>query len=301
MAGSIEHARWDTVRRALRDAGERFAAMVGDAPYPDAMATREWTIAESAAHVTAIAWLYTAVARGDDTPSPFPGLAGPISAVTVDGVAALNELAMEQFPERDPRVLAELLRAHIGEVLRATENLDPALPITWLGDSRVPLAGVLAHLVNELLVHGWDIARAARAPWPMPPHEAALFFDLFLVGMMRHDVGHLLDHGQPARDRRVAVRFHSRHTAPATLVLRGGRVWVEDPGPGVDAHVGFDPATLNLMLFGRVSKPRAALTGKLVVWGRRPWLLPVFLRTVRLPANARARARPLPQPASGPA
>ena len=48
----------------------------------------------------------------------------------------------------------------------------------------------------------------------------------------------------------------------------------------------FDPATLNLMLFGRISRVRAAVTGKLVISGRRPWLLPTFLRTVRLPTNA---------------
>jgi hypothetical protein len=37
------------------------------------------------------------------------------------------------------------------------------------------------------------------------------------------------------------------------------------------------------MLFHRISKPRAVLTGKVVVRGRRPWLLPTFLRTVRCP------------------
>jgi hypothetical protein len=38
-----------------------------------------------------------------------------------------------------------------------------------------------------------------------------------------------------------------------------------------------------LMMFHRISKARAALTGSVVVRGPRPWLLPRFLRTVRCP------------------
>jgi hypothetical protein len=49
-------------------------------------------------------------------------------------------------------------------------------------------------------------------------------------------------------------------------------------------RVRFDPATLNLMLFGRVSRLQGALTGKLIVSGPRPWLLPAFQRTVRFPS-----------------
>lgn len=120
----------------------------------------------------------------------------------------------------------------------------------------------------------------------MARRDAALFFDLFVVGMVRHDVGRLLDDSPPPRDRRIAVSFRSRYTRPVTLALHRGRVSAEEPGGPVDVRVRFDPPTLNLMLFGRVSRPRAALTGRLVVAGRRPWLLPAFLRTLRLPTNS---------------
>jgi hypothetical protein len=48
--------------------------------------------------------------------------------------------------------------------------------------------------------------------------------------------------------------------------------------------VRFDPATLNMMMFGRISRPRAILNRKIVIGGRRPWLMPAFLRTVRVPS-----------------
>jgi hypothetical protein len=50
--------------------------------------------------------------------------------------------------------------------------------------------------------------------------------------------------------------------------------------------LSFHPPTLSLMLFGRIGKVRAMLSGGVAVRGRRPWLLPVFMRTVRLPAPA---------------
>jgi hypothetical protein len=139
-------------------------------------------------------------------------------------------------------------------------------------------------LTNELQIHGRDIARATRSGWVTPPEYAAQFIDLFVVGVIRCGVGRLLfKEGGPNR-RRVAVELRSRYTTPVTLVLSNGKVTVTEAGGPIDVRVRFDPVTLNLMMFGRISRPRAALSGKLVVSGPRPWLLPTFLRTVRFPA-----------------
>ncbi|MGW2154975.1 maleylpyruvate isomerase N-terminal domain-containing protein [Nonomuraea sp. NPDC001699] len=285
----ITYGKWASVRGSLKTTADRFAKLISIVD-PQAMATREWTVAETAAHVTAIASLYTSVVRGD-VASPFPELAEAILQANVDTVSALNEQAFGHFAERDPLVLAERLRADVREILSAGAEVDPATPVPWLGDARVPVAGVLAHLLNELLLHGWDVARATRTPWSVPARDAGLFFDLFLIGMIRNDYGRLMDTGSPAPPRRITVGFHSAHTAPAALVLDRGRVSVAEAGARVDAHVGFDPAALNLLLFGRMSRTRAALTGKVAVWGRRPWLLPAFLRFVRLPTTTAPRAR----------
>ncbi|RSN02107.1 hypothetical protein DMB42_37995 [Nonomuraea sp. WAC 01424] len=289
MAGHITYDKWASARGSLKATGDRFAKLISIVD-PHTMATGEWTVAETAAHVGMIATLYTSTVRPGEVPSPFPGLEEAILGANVDTVSTLNELAFGHSAERDPLVLADRLRDDIREILRATADVDPATPVPWLGDARVPIAGVLAHLVNELLLHGWDVARATRTPWALPARDAGLFFDLFLVGMIRNDYGSLMDTGSPAPRRRIAVGFHSAHTAPAALVLDHGRVSVAEVDAGVDAHVRFDPATLNLLLFGRVSRTRAALTGKLAVWGRRPWLLPAFLRFVRLPTTTRPRS-----------
>jgi len=274
--------QWRAVRAAVPVAGARFADLVAGVPDARAKALGEWSIAETASHVGMIALMYTTMIRGDGDSLPLPGLAEPMNAASVDTISRMNALALELYPERDPVRLAERLRADIAEVLQVSADLDPEKPVWWLGGSRVPVAGVLAHLVNELLIHGLDIARATRRPWPIPAAYEALFLDLFLFGMVRNDMGSLLDDAMPS-PRRIAVEFRSDHTRPTVLALQHGELRAEEPDGTADVRLRFDPAVLVPMMFGRITKSRAVLSGKVRIGGPRPWLLPAFLRTVRMP------------------
>lgn len=276
----ITEERWTTTRTAVADSAKRFLDLAA-ASDPHTMATADWSVADTVAHVGTIAYMYTHIVRSADP--AMPAVAERIRTTTVDTVSDLNAETLGLFPDRDPVALVERLRADIDEVLLATESADPATPVPWLGGSRVPIGGVLAHLVNELHIHGRDIARATGTPWHTPPEHAALFFEVFFVELLRHGVGHLLDNDEPPRDRRIAVGFRSRYTTPVTIVLHRGQVSVADWNSPADVRIAFDPPAFNLMMFHRISKPRAALTGKVRVWGRRPWLLPTFLKTVRCP------------------
>jgi Mycothiol maleylpyruvate isomerase N-terminal domain len=284
LAPTITDAQWRAVRNALAETGERFTGMVRTAD-PQAMATADWTVAETAAHVLVIALLYTSVVDPDHTPLPIPELAGRIATATVDNVHEFNAEGLRRLPDRDPRSVASRLTDCVERILRTTADDPPAKPLTWLGESQVPVAGVLAHLLNELQIHGRDIARAVRSPWTVPAADAALYWELFFIGMLRYSYGRLLDDcTEPARERRIAVEFRSPYNAPAVVVLHRGRVSLDIPGRDVDVRVSFDPPTMNLMMFGRVSRLRAVVTGKVVIRGPRPWLLPVFLRTVHMPS-----------------
>ncbi|ATE55371.1 maleylpyruvate isomerase family mycothiol-dependent enzyme [Actinosynnema pretiosum] len=282
-ATRVTPERWRQARRAVLDAGERFAALVESAPDPAARAVGRWSVAETAAHVTAIALNNTAVVAGGTKPFPVPEVRPHLVATTLATLSGgMNTAQLAAFTERDPRRLAARLREALAEVLATTEHADPTTALPWLGGSRLPLAGLLAHLANELLVHGWDVARAAGARWELPEEQAALFVDLFLVELTRHGVGRLLD-DYPDPPRPIAVGFHSTRTEPVTLVVGAGVARVEEGGGPCDAHLRFRPSALDLVLFHRIGPVRAALTGGLLVAGRRPWLLGPFLRKVRMP------------------
>jgi uncharacterized protein (TIGR03083 family) len=284
MTVSVSEKQWDAVRESVRTTAGRFRELVSSVPDPGTRVTVKWSVADMTAHVTTVAFLNTMLLQAAAVPIPMPGLTDAIAATTVEGVHGLNDQVLSYFTERDPARLRGMLRDHVDLMLAASRNHDPAETFSWLGGARVPLAGMFAHMVNELLIHGNDIARAVKAPWAMPPEDAALFFDLFYVGLASGNPGRLLEGSKRPLKRRIAVEFRSGYTTPVTVVVRNGNVSIEPISPGADATVRFDPATLNMMMFGRISKPRAVLTRKIVISGRRPWLMPAFLRTVRLPS-----------------
>jgi uncharacterized protein (TIGR03083 family) len=271
--------RWPAVRASLSDAFDRFADLVLSAPDPRAMATAHWSIADLAAHVSTTAAMY----RFTLPPGDPATVAALIAGTTVDNLALLNEKRLGSYTERDPRAIVERIRGDITHMLDTSADLDPATPIPWLGGAKIPLAGALAHMANELLIHGRDVAGPLGRKWTIAAHDAALVFDLFIIGLLRYGPGAFLDSDVPPRDRRIAVEFRSAHTAPVAMVLHRGAVSAEEPAPDDDARITFDPETLMLMLFHRISKARAVMTGGVRISGRRPWLLPGFLRVVRAP------------------
>jgi uncharacterized protein (TIGR03083 family) len=280
----ITPENWTAVRAALEDVADRFGRMVAAAPDPGRLATKHWTVAETAAHVTGIAWMYTSLLAPDEAPGPIPGLNEHLPSGTVDNLAeGFNTTLLANYTERDPHELTRRLAASVEEILRLTADTDPFRTLSWLGGSKLPVAGVLAHMMNEILVHGWDVGRAVGVPWQVSEEYAGLFIELFLVEIIRNGVGKALDDDRPVRPGRIAIEFRSAYTTPVTIVLDTGVVSVEEPRRNNDIRVFFKPAMLDLVLFHRVAKPRAALTGAMRVWGRRPWLLPAFLQKVRLP------------------
>jgi hypothetical protein len=284
MTASVTEEQWDAVRESVRTTAGRFCELVSSIPDPGTRATVKWSVADMTAHVTTVAFLNTMLLQAATIPFDMPGLTEAIAATTVEGVHGLNDQVLSYFTERDAGRLTGMLHDHVDLMLTAARSHDPAETFSWLGGARLPLAGMFAHMVNELLIHGNDIARAVKVPWAMPPEDAALFFDLFYVGLVGGNTGRLLDGSKRPLKRPIAVEFRSGYTIPVTFVVRNGQAAIEPAGPPVDATVRFDPATLNMMMFGRISKVQAVLTRKIVIGGRRPWLMPAFLRTIRLPS-----------------
>ncbi|GAA4689881.1 hypothetical protein Prum_101490 [Phytohabitans rumicis] len=290
----VAPGKWVEARVALRHAANRFAELLSAVPDPEVPATRSWSVAQTAAHMASLAWACTTIAGTGPDATRDDVLDKQFGATNVDNVRDFNDLLLRQYvEERDLAALTDQLLRDVTTVLETTDGRDPTEAVDWLGGSRLPLAGLLAHLTNELHIHGWDIARGIRAPWTIPPADAGMFFELFLLGVIHFGYGGLLDSTPRASRRRITVQFRSRYTTPATIVLDGSldgpgnrdRVTVEAPRPDNDVRLSFHPPSLNLMLFGRLSAARVALTGKVVVWGPRPWLLPAFLRTLHMPNN----------------
>jgi hypothetical protein len=83
----------------------------------------------------------------------------------------------------------------------------------------------------------------------------------------------------PAAARRAAGVYHLglRGDGDWTYHVHDGAVTVQRGRPErADVHISADPVVFLRNAYGRLSPARAALTGGIVMWGRRPWLARPF-------------------------
>ena len=244
---------------AARGAADRFAALLRAVPDPGVTAIGHWTVRDVAAHVAGGAELYAGIVRG--TPSPAP---------TIDAITALNEQIIGTVAESDPPALADRVETAVADLLAASEQHqgDPDLP--WHAGLRLPLSTLLAVACGEYLVHGHDIARAARARWPVPSSWARTVF-LGVLPVVPHYLLAERAHGRPAR---FDIRMRGERGARAVFAVAGGALVIESPAPGrhADCHLSADPWAVLLVLYGRSGPLTPALTGRILAWGRRPCL-----------------------------
>ncbi|MDG4775018.1 hypothetical protein [Solwaraspora sp. WMMD792] len=280
---SVTSDQWRCAATSAPDLSRRLLTLVDGLP-ADHPVTADWSLADTMAHLATITAMDIALVTGGVPNLPVPEINELRANTTVDTVAEMNRRVLAQFTERDVPALSARIRADVAELTRLADSVDPQHEVSWLGAAQLPVAGLYSHLLNEMNIHAWDIARSVGARWHTDPHQAALFVDVFLAGVTRCGYGRLLDHDRPVRAGRISVTFHPRTGGPTTLALVDGRVLLEPVDPRPDVRLRYDPATFNLMLFGRVGRLRAALGRKVAVGGRRPWLLPTFMSTMRLPS-----------------
>lgn len=282
MELELTDRRWRDLRAALAGAADRFARMVLACPTPDRRTIGDWSAVDTAAHVAIVARLNAGLIDGNRSPLDEPELDRLWLESSFGAFARLNDMSLDHFPEREPEVVANRLLEEVDLLLSRAGDIDPHEIRPWLGGANFPAASHVAHQLNEILIHGLDIARAIDVPWHISTEEAAFTFDLFLMHLLGGDSGKLLGGGgMPGR---VAIEFRSKHTTPVVLTSDNGRISVEPPNGGkVDARIRFDPATMMLTVFRRERLVRAVATGKVFAFGRRPWAAVTYLKGMRSP------------------
>jgi uncharacterized protein (TIGR03083 family) len=279
----ITDQRWADARDALAGAAERFSRMLLDCRTPDRRTIGDWSVADTAAHVAVVARLNAGLISGDLAPLDAPELDRGWQESSLGGFGRLNALSLEHFPERALDVVSNTLLEEVDLLLNRAKDVDPRELRPWLGSAQLPAASHVAHQLNEVLIHGLDIARALNVPWPISAHESALTFDLFLMPMLGGRSGRLLA-GSGGNEGRVTIEFRSKHTTPVILTSDNGRLQVEPADGGkVDAQVRFDPTAMMLTIFRRTRLLRSVATGKVFAFGRRPWAAVTYLRGMRSP------------------
>jgi hypothetical protein len=77
--------------------------------------------------------------------------------------------------------------------------------------------------------------------------------------------------GRPAR---YDIRLRGEGASRAVFTIEGGSLTVGAPvaGQRADCYLSADPWAFLLVLYGRTGPLAPALAGRILAWGRRPWL-----------------------------
>jgi hypothetical protein len=132
--------------------------------------------------------------------------------------------------------------------------------------------------LGELLVHGRDLARTAKQPWAVEPRIA-----VHCVRAAYAAVPTLLDRDRAAQ-RPTTFQIDVRGDASTTWAFSGSGLTIS-PTSGharPDCRLVVDAATITLVMYGRISPLRAALSFKARASGRRP-LAALRLRDYAVP------------------
>jgi hypothetical protein len=271
---------------ATRVETERFVELLRGGVSPDATAIGHWTAGEVAAHIWHVLGWMVLMARGE--PSPL---------THVSKISAASDALIASDPERDPGKLATRIEGRAREFLVGVEGREGNPEVTWHGGIRLPLSTLPAIAVEELIVHGRDIARSSGLDWKISQESARL---ALLSGS--HLLPHFVDPAE-ARDFRATYRVRVRGGPDHYMVFDGpdlefiptqpdsasGSVAViTDPaqdqlarprtprrptrGLRPDCTISADPVAYLLLGTRRIGLLRPALTGRVITYGRKPWL-----------------------------
>ncbi len=168
--------------------------------------------------------------------------------------------------ERDLTAIANRIQVAADRFIDEADAADWTQPVTWHGGVKIPVYALAAILTNEADVHGLDVASAEGRTWTIPADHARLIITGHFP-MLPHFVN------------KAAADF----AAVYELKIRGGdRVYVTvDHGTvdfdtartaPVDCHISVDPISYLLVGYGRKSQWVSIAAGKIVAWGKKPWL-----------------------------
>ena len=258
-------------REALASVVPRLTALIRSIRNPAAHAVGDWNAGDVAVHLAHVWETLPALANGGlESPLRAPGELAGLTASRVRG---------EQ--DRDLEATATRIEAAASAYLTIPTTESAMRP--WLVEgTALPASCFSCHLLNESLVHGYDIAHAEGRRWRIEPAHAGMAIMGFVFPALS-----VVDPTFPVdQERGAGVRacfdIRVRRTGRVFFILDDGAATIEAPSRRpVDCHISAEPTTLFLLLWSRTSQWPGALTGRLSVWGRRPWLgirLPRMLR-----------------------
>jgi uncharacterized protein (TIGR03083 family) len=217
----------------------------------------EWTVGETAAHLAFAQDAFSRIARGASVPH---------GDGTVAGLAEANARVLDQFPERDGAKLAERIVEATRSYVEAVESLPAEMTVpTPMGAMEVDTC--TSYMLTHLMMHGWPVARALRTRTPFGSAEVEL-----ALPFVTHVMPAIVD-PESARGFTACYEVGFRHGPRLAFMFDDGQLTIAPaPTRRVDCHVSADPVAFLLVGADLVGQWGQIARGRLMTWGRKPWL-----------------------------
>lgn len=238
--------------RSVRNPGEAVPGLV-------------WSAAETAAHVVGdlgdCVQTLTRPGDGDDRAVD--------TAQPALRQSEINAGHLQRVVQRDMCQLADLLEETIATYLTSAASADPRTPIRIPSGVAMLPATLSCVLLSEQLVHGLDIARAANASWSISAAEALLV----IPGVLSLAPQFL----RPSAARvQASYELRMRGGPRYKLAVDKGTAVVSAAHDKSECVITADPVAFLLVSSHRIPPWAPALSGKIRVSGRKPWLMLKF-------------------------
>lgn len=252
---------WAAAREAVATVGARVTNLLRSVQHPHAAALGDWDLTDVAAHLSHSLDAIAAMAQG-----------GGSMLADLWALGDLTKALVEGETTRDLGELADRIGVSVATFLAVGDAEDDGLR-GWLVEGiEVPLSTLTCHMLNELVMHGRDIAVAEGAAWPIERRHAALILTGFLFPSLRN-LGRVMVDQEAAAGVRASLDVRLRGGGGVVLRFDDGDLSVESsPSGPVDCHLSVDPAAFLLVAWGRASQWPAIFKGQLLAWGRKPWV-----------------------------
>jgi mycothiol maleylpyruvate isomerase-like protein/SCP-2 sterol transfer family protein len=290
MVASVSAAQWQQSQDALRDEVRRATTLMRSITDPGVRAVGQWNIAEVAMHLSQNWMLVLGMARQDL--SRYKAVVPGIAEVAGDSMipdmrdnADMNARALKSDAERDLAVLADRIEERAQEYFAECAGHSPDEQRPWTVEgTTLPLSALTCNLLNETIMHGYDIAKAAGRTWRINPAHAAMVVQQFFIPVIQTCEPGTFVNAEEAAGLQATYQVHLRGDGRINFVFEDGSLRVEEPSARrADCHILADPAAFFMVFWQRQSQRNAIAKGQLIAWGRKPWLGLKFRSLIRNP------------------
>jgi uncharacterized protein (TIGR03083 family) len=248
---------------ALAVAGRRLVELLRAVPDPSApVEGLRWTLGELTTHLAARTELFAGYLAGTAEPE------GAISDIAAHSERQIRELSDVPY---DTHV--ELIAASLAAFVETTKGRLGTDPYPWYSGLTLDVALGTGLALAEILVHGYDVARSIGQRWRISAEDARTIIRASLVL-----APHYVD-PQTTEGTHVAYRLLVRGGPRVRVRIDDGSASIEDADGSADCTIRAEPRTFVLVSFGRMSRWRATVRGRLLATGRRPWKALAFPRS----------------------